>query len=113
MTAPTTANLRRLVGAGAAITDATLQEYLDEAAGELGPYVEDKIVEAIPDGTFGRAQLIVAVEMYNQDKAPNGILNQQYDAGDGLVSTPIRIGSDPLRPAYPILARYMPGAIVG
>ena len=62
----------------------------------------------VPDAVFDRAWLTVAVDLFNVSQAPNGVLNQQFDTGDGSVSTvPIRISRDPLAGAYPLLALYV------
>lgn len=64
----------------------------------------------VPAEILDRAVLLVAVEQINQDKAPNGVLNQFFDAGVGDASaTPVRIGRDPMKPAYPILAPWVSG----
>lgn len=111
--------LRSAVGASS--DELNLQAIVDAAKAVLDEYLEDRLVDAttsepmvVPDATYDRAHLVVAIEMFNQDKAPNGVLNQVYDLGGGDVSsTPVRIGADPLRPAYPLLARYMPAATIG
>lgn len=56
-----------------------------------------------------RATAIVAVEMLQQEQAPNGVLNQQYDFVDGARSVPIRIGRDPMAQARPILDPFVTG----
>jgi hypothetical protein len=98
--------LRRKVGAGATVYDADLQSILDAASALLTEYVGDA---EIGDAILDRAQLLVAAEMFHHDKAPNGIVNQQYDTADGTGVTPIRIGRDPLAPAYPLLAPFVSG----
>lgn len=111
--------LRTAVGAGQG--EPNLKVTLDAAKEVLDAYLEDRLIDdettepvVIPDSTYDRAHLSVAVEMFNQDRAPNGVLNQVYDVGTGdVASTPVRISADPLRPAYPLLARYMPAAIIG
>lgn len=95
--------------------DALVQSCFTAADELLEQYVEDQITdEGIPEAVMDRAHLLVAVEMFNQTKAPNGVLNQTYDFGEGdITSTPIRISADPLRPAYAVLSRWMPGATIG
>lgn len=95
------ARLRSHARAGAQVTDAQIQDCLESAAEMLKELIGRKVV---PPKSYDRAHLLVANEMLQQDLAPNGILNQQYDDGDG--SVPIRIGRDPLTPAYPILAPF-------
>ena len=106
-------NLRAEVGADSTVPATKLDSLIAVAKAELDEYTLDKLGD-IPPEVFDRAHLLVAAEMWHQDQAPNGVLNQQYDLGDGTISsTPIRIGSDPLRPAYSVLARWMPGAVIG
>lgn len=95
------AKLRSHARAGAQVTDAQLNDCLEAAAEQLKEFIGRKVV---PPKSYDRAHLLVANEMLQQDMAPNGILNQQYDGGDG--SVPLRIGRDPLTPAYPILAPF-------
>lgn len=81
-----------------AVASALVNEHLGEAA------------STIPREVVDRAVLLVAIEEINQDKAPNGVLNQTYDVGTGdVTSTPVRIGRDPMKPAYPILAPWVSG----
>lgn len=64
----------------------------------------------VPEAIYDKAVRVVAVESINQTLAPNGVLNQAYDAGGGeIVSTPVRIGRDPLKPAYPVLDPWLSG----
>lgn len=87
--------------------DADLESCLATSRVLLDGHIGD-CARDVPDAVYERALLVVAAEMFNQAKAPNGILNQQYDEGAGSV---IRIGSDPMRPAYPLLSRYVPPRI--
>lgn len=89
--------------------DTELQSCIDVTDKLLDELLEDAL-ETVPEEVRDRAHLLSAAEMFNQGQAPNGVLNQQYDDG---TSAPIRIGADPLRPAYPLVGRYLPGAIVG
>lgn len=64
----------------------------------------------VPEVVYDKALLLVTVEAINQGLAPNGVLNQVYDGGTGdLVSTAVRIGRDPLKPAYPVLGPWVSG----
>lgn len=64
----------------------------------------------VPATIHDKAILVVAVEAINQSLAPNGVLNQVYDSGIGdIASTPVRIGRDPLKPAYPVLDPFVSG----
>lgn len=96
--------LRRKVGASSTVSAEDLDALINAAGDLLIGYVGDA---EVPDTVLDRAHLAVAVEMYHQDKAPNGILNQQYDNGDGSVA--VRIGRDPLTPAYPLLRQWVSG----
>lgn len=100
--AVTAADLRAEVNAGSGTTDAVLTSCLDVATELLRKYAGDDYT-SIPGKVWDRALTATAVDLFNQRKAPNGVLNQQYDGE----STPIRISSDPLRPAYPLLAPWL------
>jgi hypothetical protein len=104
--------VREHVGAGADQLDEceacllVVRELLDEHLRDGGADGQ------VPDHVYDRALLLSAAELFNQGQAPNGVLNQQYDSGDGLGAvTPIRIGADPLRPAYPLVERWVLPAI--
>lgn len=79
------------------VADALLKEYAgaDYRSGEIPIIVAEK------------AWLAVAVEIFNQRKAPNGVLNQAFSTEGGTFAQAVRIGSDPLRPAYGLLRRYL------
>lgn len=83
-----------------------LLDALADANAMVDEYVAEQAPEGfeVPDSIHDRAVLRCAVELFNQDKAPNGVVNQQYDLGNGEVSsTPIRIGRDPMTGARAIL----------
>lgn len=84
---------------------------VDLALSVAGALITAHVGEAnVPIDVLDRAKLLVAVEQINQDKAPNGVVNQAYATGEGdVVSTPVRIGRDPMKPAYPILAPWVSG----
>lgn len=102
------ATLRRKVGAGSRFSDDDLNEYISEAATMVTDFVEDN---EVPDSVLNRAHTRVAVELFNQDAAPNGRKTEQYDAGDPSGSTPIQVSRDPMEQAYPLLARYVTPAV--
>jgi hypothetical protein len=83
--------------------DSVLNQCIATAGEQLKTYVGTNVV---PAATMARAELLVANECLQQNLAPNGVLNQSYDQGDG--SVPLRIGRDPLSPAYPLLSQYVP-----
>ena len=110
--------LRQEVGASAS-DDALLQRCLDLAIVLVEHHVDDSTAAdetpiEIPETVLERAIMVTAAEAFAQRNAPNGVLNQQYSAGDGdLVAAPIRIGADPMRPAYPLLDKYLIPAVGG
>lgn len=98
--------LRSEVGASLADEDSTLTSLISTATALVTKYVGQTVSE-VPADVMDRAILLTAAEMYHQSQAPNGIVNQQYD--DGQAGTPIRIGRDPLTPAYPLLRQWVSG----
>lgn len=112
---PTESDLRKLVGVSATeAPDEDLAGYLSTAAAMVDECLsagDDEVPYDVPATVLDRAYLLVAAEMFNQDQAPNGILNQQYETVDGMVATPVRISSDPMRPAYALLSRWVPPVI--
>src|SRR5688572_14333953 len=101
--AVTADQLRVHAKVSASVTDAVLNQCIAVADELLKTYIG---VNVVPPATLERANLLAANECLQQNIAPNGVLNQQYDQGDA--STPLRIGRDPLNPAYPLLAAYVP-----
>lgn len=93
---------KRRCGSGATESDDDLTTMLLVASQLVTDYVGTNVV---PQVILDEATLLVAVEKHNQDKAPNGVLNVQWDDGTG--ATPIKVTRDPLTPAYPILSRYV------
>lgn len=93
--------------------DNEVQSCLVAAKALLDEYVEDVPTDendqtTLPDAIYDRAWLLVAAELFHQDRAPNGVLNQQFEDGPPV---PIRVSADPLRPAYPLLASWVPPVI--
>jgi hypothetical protein len=96
--------------------DALLERCLAVTDQLLTTYLEDNLdaadLAALPDVVRDQAWLTAAVDAFNQSKAPNGIVNQEYDLGNGEVtSTPVRISRDPLRGARAVLEMYVGPAI--
>lgn len=90
-----------------AVSEDEITAAIDVAAVLVTNYIGDALVDPL---IIDRATLLVAVEQINQDNAPNGVLNQTYDVGVGdIASTPVRIGRDPMKPAYPVLAPWVSG----
>lgn len=114
----TATQLRDFVAVSATeVSDTALEGYVATATALVDEYLRDVPVTVppeeptVPVAIRDRAELLVAAEMFTQDQAPNGFLNQQFDTTDGLVTQPVRISSDPLRPAYPLLSSWVPPVI--
>jgi hypothetical protein len=88
-----------------------LQDDIDLADVLLTAYIDDEIVQAaIPVKVYDAAHLAVAIDLYNQRKARNGVANQQYEVADGRIAVPVpetRVSRDPLASAYPILSNFV------
>lgn len=81
---------------------AVADELLKQYAGE-----DYRTAGTIPIFVAEKAWLAVSVEIFNQRKAPNGVLNQAFSTDGGTFAQAVRIGADPLRPAYGLLKRYL------
>ncbi|WP_134740001.1 hypothetical protein [Nocardioides sp. 503] len=101
------ARLREEVGT-VADDDQLLAEVIKVSLVQLLKLTEDAD-DDLPDEVFDQAHLAVAVDMFNRRKAPNGVLWQQFD--EGGAATPLRLSSDPLGVAYPILSLWLVPAI--
>ncbi len=111
--AVTVEQLRNEVGTNAA-DDSLLERCLAEALVDVTTYLEDNDVEVgdLPVSVIDRAVRIAAADAFHQTKAPNGIANQEFDLGNGEVSsTPIRVSRDPMRGARAALELYVGPAI--
>ena len=104
----TVTDLRAEVGAGASVSDAKLQGCLDLALELVRRHVTQEVFLTLPSVIADQAVLVVAAEIFHQRKAPNGVLNQAFSGPDGG-SFPVRIGADPMRPAYPLLSAWVGG----
>ena len=92
----------------AALSDADIEAAICVASALVNEYAGEDF--AGPVELLDRATFVVAVEQINQDKAPNGIVNQAFVSAEGDSSAaPIRIGRDPMKPAYPILDPWVSG----
>lgn len=70
-------------------------------------YVTSSEAEGVPDEARDEAVLRVGTNLFNQVKAPNGVLMTVYDdTGDGS-ETALRVSSDPLRGARVVLSPYL------
>lgn len=104
MADPTPDELARL--RGYVSTDATHDAFLSECWVAADELVSSHAGTAtVPAGVRARAVLEVASELFHRRNAPAGVLAQYADVG----AAPIRIARDPMTPAYPMLAPYLPG----
>lgn len=105
--------LRAFIGGDAAEDgDVVLEGCLTEAKALVDEYVtENRLsadpVDAPPEAILHRAYLEVGADLWNRRNAPNGVITTQYQTEYGLAATPIRIGRDPMAPAYPLLAQWV------
>lgn len=109
----TVAQVRAEVGAGSSTSEEYLSAILEQAEERLAEYVgalADGVT--IPELSFDEAVLACAVEIFNIRRAPNGVLNQTFDTGEGSVAVPVRISGDPLRPVRPLLSPWIGGLTV-
>lgn len=105
--------LRAEVNAGPVDASSVDDTYLDNCisvANELlKQYAGAEYITDIPTVVAEKAWLAVAVEIFNQRRAPNGVLNQTFQTFEGTQAAPVRISADPLRPAYSLLERWVIG----
>lgn len=105
----TAEDLRTEVGAGVSASSTLLQKCVDLATELVRRHVTTEVFPTLPTVIADQAVLVVAVEVFNQRKAPNGVLTQQFATPDGGTPVPVRIGADPMRPAYPLLSAWVGG----
>lgn len=78
---------------------ADLQRTLDAARALVDEYVRGYAVtpdEEIPEPVLDDAYLASGQDLWNRRKAPYGIVNEQYTAGElGQAAAPIRLSRDP------------------
>ncbi|NYD43936.1 hypothetical protein [Nocardioides panaciterrulae] len=91
----------------ATVSDTVLSNCVSVANELLKQYAGATYLTDLPTVIAEKAWLAVAVELFNQRRAPNGVLTQQFSTPDGGASVPVRIGADPLRPAYGLLSRWI------
>jgi hypothetical protein len=113
------AELRTEVGAQATpANDAKLTKCLAIATELVNKWIADNVPDAeivpdhdeVPEVMFDQAVLTAAADIWHQSKAPNGVVNQQFQPGIGtadLAATPIRISRDPLRGVRPLLSLWI------
>lgn len=100
----TPSDLVQYVGAISDEDLAAAQHFIDTATALVDGFCGAALV---PEAVLNHAYTVVAAEMFSQREAPNGIA--QY--ADGVTTTPMRVARDPMRGAYPVLARYIGPAI--
>lgn len=87
-----------------------LTDALAEAKDRVTSYIHDsgKQTSDIPATGYDRAVLACALGLFRLDKASNGVLNQQYDLGNGEVSSvPVRVSQDPMKGARAALSQWI------
>ena len=110
--ATTADDVRDLVGASPSDND-ELTKCLALAIVWVDKYLEDRMTDddgekvTVPPVVYDEAVLLVAADEFSRRHAPNGVLNQQYAAEDGVQAVPVRISRDPLSAAYAPLAPWM------
>lgn len=86
--------------------DSSHDDYLAECWATAELAVAQHVGAAVvPVDTYRRAVLEVASELYHRRNAPAGVLAQYAD----VAAAPVRMARDPLAPAYPLLAPFLPG----
>lgn len=99
--------VRRKLNAGVTVSNDDIQAAINVAQA----LVSKAIGEAdVPGSVVDRAVTLVAIEQVNQEQAPNGVLNQQWESGAGEISSvPVRISRDPMKAAEALLAPWISG----
>lgn len=92
-----------------------LEECLAYAELALDKLIEDDFDPAveIPETAYDRALKLLTAEVFNQQQAPHGIVNEQFASEGEVASTPIRITRDPLPVVYPVLKLWSDGPAIG
>lgn len=81
--------------------DAFVIACFEQAAAMVGAYIGTQTLR-VPVSIMERAALEVGKELYDRRGTKNGIA--QFAALDGQA---VRIGRDPMAPAYPLLNRFL------
>jgi len=79
---------------------------LAEAGALVNAFVGEGNPWRVPQLILDRAQVEVAAELYHRKGTRSGIAG--FDSDGGL---PFRVGVDPLKPAYPLFAPFLPRAV--
>lgn len=79
---------------------------LAEAEALVNAFVGEGNPWRVPQLVIDRAQTEVAAELYHRKGTRSGIAG--FDNEGGM---PFRVGVDPLKPAYPLFAPFLPRAI--
>lgn len=82
--------------------DSVLTQCLEFGEELVKRYVSRVSPGSIPPTVLNEAVLVAAADQFNRRKAPNGVLNQQFDDG-----APVRVSRDPLVSVRPILASWV------
>lgn len=83
--------------------DDMLADMLAEATELIDHYLGSATV---PTVVHEQAEVVVAADLWNRRAAPNGVIQAQFPGFEG--GETVRIARDPMRPAYPILRRWVP-----
>lgn len=90
------------------VTDTKHDAFIADCLTAAVALVDDfKGVAQVPVNVLDLCYTIVAADLFNRRKAPNGIVNQQFVGSDGVSTTGMRIARDPLQGVYRILSRWV------
>lgn len=96
--------LKRYLG----ITDTKQDELLEDVLAVAVTLVDNFVgVAPVPTEPLELAYIIVAQDLHNRRKAPNGIVNQQFIGADGVSQGGMRIARDPLAGVYGLLKPWV------
>lgn len=95
------------VGGDTETDTAEATRVLELAEQYVTDYVATDVDAVVPEPARDEAVLRVSTNLFNQAKAPNGVLMNVYDdTGDGS-DTALRVSTDPLRGARWVLSPYV------
>ena len=84
--------------------DGLLTDALNDAVILVDDYVDGA---AVPESILDRCYIIVATDLWERRKAPNGLVQQQYATETGIGYSPMRVARDPLAGVYALLGRFV------
>lgn len=105
--AVSTADLKLLVNSGPS-DDEVLDQCLAFGESVVETYtrrVTPAVKATIPPPILDEAILVASADQFQRRKAPNGVLNQVFDSGDGFL--PVRISRDPYESIRHLLAPWI------